>query len=244
MILTEEEIINLLKRSFVPTVVVEGKYDQMVYRWIEDSIGTTAISVLPCGGRDTLLNVFQRRAEFANSPVAFLADRDMWLFTGIPARFQDVIWTEGYSIENDIYASAPLEKLLTQTEISDFHQLLVQVFEWFAFEVEEYRAGREACVAIHINQIIPLGATVISNRFKSGRGFRNPKRASVKEVTRKYGLRVRGKTLFDVLVRFLSAPKRVPKHSRDSLLEMGVKLPNNSRYLDRILVDIKRELGM
>ncbi len=34
--LTEEEIVQLLKRSALTTILVEGKDDMTIYRWIEE----------------------------------------------------------------------------------------------------------------------------------------------------------------------------------------------------------------
>ena len=36
--------------------------------------------------------------------VIFVADQDMWFFTGIPEKYRDtIIFTRGYSLENDLY---------------------------------------------------------------------------------------------------------------------------------------------
>ena len=78
----------------------------------------------PVGGRETLLAVYKRRNEFAHLPVAFVADRDLWLFSGIPPDYPDIIWTEGYSIENDLYADANLENLLDADEVEEHQQVL------------------------------------------------------------------------------------------------------------------------
>ena len=95
--LTVDEIVAYLSRSQLPTVVVEGKDDMRIYGWAEARVGNTKAYVLATGGRNTLLAVYQRRNEFANLPVAFVADRDLWLFSEIPADYHDVIWTQGYS---------------------------------------------------------------------------------------------------------------------------------------------------
>ncbi len=63
----------------------------------------------------------------------------MWLFTAIPATYADIVWTKGYSIENNIYAGSALEELLDKDERNDFKKVLDSVIEWFAFEVEQYR---------------------------------------------------------------------------------------------------------
>ena len=110
--LTVEELVATLRNSDLPTVIVEGQDDMRIYRWVEERLGSRTANVLPTGGRPNLLSVYERRREFLDLPVAFVADQDMWLFSGIPTEYGGVIWTEGYSIENDLYADADLEKLL------------------------------------------------------------------------------------------------------------------------------------
>ncbi|OQY57200.1 MAG: hypothetical protein DRR08_02680 [Candidatus Parabeggiatoa sp. nov. 2] len=84
-----------------------------------------------------MLAGYQKKSEFSHLKTAFLADQDMWLFTAIPATYADIVWTKGYSIENDIYAGSTLEKLLDKNEQDDFNKVLDSVIEWFAFEVEQ-----------------------------------------------------------------------------------------------------------
>ena len=104
--MTVDECVALLRRTDLQTVIVEGKDDMQIYQWAERRVGIQKANVLPVGGRETLLAVYKRRSEFAHLPVAFVADRDLWLFSGIPPGYPDIIWTEGYSIENDLYAGA------------------------------------------------------------------------------------------------------------------------------------------
>ena len=59
----------------------------MIYRWMEERIGVDEADVLPCGGKSVLLAVYERRTEFSHLKTAFIADRDMWLFTAIPPEY-------------------------------------------------------------------------------------------------------------------------------------------------------------
>ena len=47
-----------------------------------------------------------------------------------------------YGLENDLYAEAGLERLLEPHEIWKHRQVRNSVIKWFAFEVEEFLAGR------------------------------------------------------------------------------------------------------
>ncbi len=239
---TVDELVEMLRRSRLPTVIVEGKNDMQIYRWVEARVGSQNANVLPAGGRKTLLSVYKRRTEYAHLPVAFVADRDLWLFSGIPPGYDDIIWTEGYSIENDLYLGAELEKLLNPDEAKEHQQVLDSIIEWFAFEVEEYLAGRDAEVARHCNQVVPSGQTKRDPVFCTRRGFRFPNAKLIQQIKDAYQLQLRGKLLFQMLVRFLSAPNRSAKHSVDSLHETAFKMTPSHRLMDRLIQEIEMRL--
>ena len=56
--MTATEIVSSLAHTSIPTIVVEGRDDMSILRLLEDKSG---INVLPCGGKDCLLEVFERR---------------------------------------------------------------------------------------------------------------------------------------------------------------------------------------
>ena len=136
--LTVEEIVQLLKRSSLTTVIVEGKDDMTIYRWMEEKIGISKANFLPCGGRDTLLKVFERRDEFPQIKTIFVADKDAFVYSKIPAEYSDIVWTKGYSIENDLYEGKFVEKLLSVSEDVNFKISLKNFITYYAFEVEQY----------------------------------------------------------------------------------------------------------
>ena len=240
---TVDELVATLRRSQLPTVLVEGKDDIQIYRWIEGRIGSQSANVLPAGGRNNLLSVYQRRNEYAHLPVAFVADKDLWLFSGIPPIYHDIIWTQGYSVENDLYAGADLERLLEANEAGEHQQVLDSIIEWFAFEVEEYLAGREAQVDKHCNEIVPIGKTEMNHSFRNSRRFRPPDQALHQQIKAAYRLQLRGKSLFQVLVRFLSAPDRDVKHSTLGLYEIAFKMTPSHKLMDRLIREIKQKIA-
>lgn len=242
--MTPDEIVAELKHRHEPTILVEGDDDIMIYRWMSERIGIFNVKPLACGGRSSLLAVYERRAEFSHLKTAFVADRDMWLFTAIPPEYSDVVWTEGYSIENDLYAGSNLENLLDRDEASEHRQVLNCLIEWFAFEVEECRGGKKAQTDIHPNEIVPLGTVSISQQFAVRRGYRQPDHATVVEIESAYKLKLRGKTLFELLVRYLSAPDRSVKHSIKGLYEIAFKTPQPHVYMERLIGDIQSALSV
>ena len=240
---TVEELVAVLRRSALPTVLVEGQDDMRIYRWVEERLGSQTANILPTGGRPNLLSVYERRNEFANLPVAFVADRDMWLFSGIPSKYDGVIWTEGYSIENDLYAGAELENLMDNGEAEEHRQLLDAIIEWFAFEVEKYLAGEDFEVAHHCNRVVPLGQTKMDEDFGKSRGFRPPGAEIHQQIRRGYQLQLRGRSLFEMLVRFLSAPARDGKHSIHGLYEIAFKMTPSHPLMAQLIQEIERTIS-
>lgn len=244
IILTEDEIVNTLQRSTLTTVLVEGPSDQIIYRWLEDRLDPLLANVLPCGGREMLFAVFRRREEFQNLNTVFVADRDMLLYADIPEEFEDIIWTSGYSIENDLYADSKLNDLMSPPEQTEFDTVLAEIIRWFAFEVEEFRAGREAQVAHHASRVVPPKSQSLCKEFCRERGFTEPSAATVREVSKSFALNVRGKVIFDVLLRLLNRPGRVARYSRNSLLEVGLKTSKKKRYLNKIAGALTERLDL
>lgn len=240
---TVEELVETLRRSSLPTVLVEGQEDIRIYRWVEARLGNRAANVLPTGGRDKLLSVYERREEFSNLPVAFVADRDMWLFSGIPTNYNEVIWTEGYSVENDLYAGAELENLLDAEEAQAQQQLLDAIAEWFAFEVEEYLAERRYEVSHHCDRVVPRGHTQIDEDFRKSRGFRPPGERIHQQIKRAYQLQLRGKQLFQILERFLNAPHRGTRYNVASLQEIALKMTPAHPLMSRLMQEIEQAVA-
>ena len=236
-----DDWVTTLSHSYLPTVIVEGKDDVQIYRWMEKHIDIQNADVLSVGGRNNLLSLYERRKEFAHLPVAFVADRDLWLFSGIPSDYPDIIWTQGYSIENDLYAGADLESLLDAGETEEHQQVLDIIIEWFAFEVEEYLAEREARVDTHCNRVVPPGKTEMDQDFCTRRGFRPPNEELHQQVKDEYQLQLRGKSLFEILVRFLNTPDH-GRFDDVALREIAVKMADSHELMDRLIGEIERTI--
>ena len=240
---TADEWVAALSNMKDPIVIVEGEDDVRICAWAEGSVNNRRLDIHPAGGRKTLLEVYERRNEYPDVPVAFVADKDLWLFSGIPPDYPDIIWTEGYSIENDLYAGANLENLLNADEAKKHRQVLDSIIEWFAFEVEEHLAGGEPQVNIHCNRVVRPGKTEMDQDFCTCRGFHPPNEALHQQIRSAYQLQLRGKTLFQVLVRFLSAANRRPKHSTSGLYEFAVKMTSPQPLIDRLIDEIERTIA-
>ena len=54
-----EELISALERSNLPTVIVEGEDDIIVYRTLDEKVD--GIDVIDVGGRDILLKIYREK---------------------------------------------------------------------------------------------------------------------------------------------------------------------------------------
>jgi hypothetical protein len=239
-LMNEQELISYLKTTKISTILVEGTTDAYIYRMVELNLSDD-VSILQVGGRSKLLDVFKRRAEFSNAKVLFLADKDMWLFSGIPQEYSSgIIFTTGYSIENDIYTKDLVEGLMTQLERKHFNQLLDSLSYWFGYEVESYlQSGISKC-SIHVNQICPdcdLSPDVLSRIEAS----KTPDPNLVKEIRSEYRLKLRGKNLFESVLRYVSTKSRESKFSYMNLYEFGVRFPNSD--FNVLLENVRKSIG-
>src|SRR5450830_1085410 len=88
IILSLEEIISVLNKTSLPTVVIEGIDDVVVYRKLEEIFSDVGISVMGVGGRVNLLSIFDRLDEIKSKDfIAFVADRDLWAISDLPKKY-------------------------------------------------------------------------------------------------------------------------------------------------------------
>ncbi len=243
--MTVNHLVGVLCRARKPNIV-EGDDDVIIYRELTKRIGIFEVILRPSGGRDKLLQIYERRGEFSQVPVAFIADQDMWLFSGIEPGYEDVIWTSGYSIENDLYSDADLERLLDENETAEHQQILDSISTWFAFAVEEYLAGNSPTLDLHCDEMVPPGKTELDADFCTRQDFRIPDPDRVQQIRSAYKLLLRGKQLFQLLVRFLSKPAHgFEKASLNdyALYNFALKIPGSHPLLDRLMEEVKRKIS-
>lgn len=169
----------------------------------------------------------------------------MWRFSSPPNDLNGVVFTEGYRIENDLYAGSQVGNLLDQDEQSRHLQLLGVVCRWLAFEVRESLAGREHQVTHHPGRVVDMVAMDIDPRFARVRGFTEPDPGLADAVLGDYQLNLRGKTLIDVLLTHLRHSKRVAGALAISttIIEMCLKLYPDNPSMRRIVAEACRRLA-
>lgn len=174
--ITLDELIQTVKRSDLPTVITEGLEDYRIFRWMEERLKNLSISLLPAGGRDMVLKLFENRKKFERNDVFFIADRDLWIFTGVPEAYchRKLSFTDGYSIENDLYRDGNLEILLHEKEKVLFENELISIVEWYLFAVRRILDGHDATLSEHPNQVLgPNGGLCSTHCQKIGYSSRD-----------------------------------------------------------------------
>ena len=257
---TVEDLVLALRLSNRTNIVVEGKDDEIIYGKLIERLGRFDVGLFSAGSKDTLLHLYEELSHYENIgdfrhvPVAFIADRDMWLFRGIPACYDDIIWTEGYSIENDLYSRVKLrDRIGNQVE---YDQVLDSISVWFAYKVEEYleknpppprkifqsfRDEEHVDVGHRLGRIIPIEGTTLAPDLEFLPSYHDRVRA----VRTSYHLQLRGKLLFELLVRFLNKPKQGFQDATVSyyaLYNDAITVPESNQLFSRVEKEVQEKL--
>jgi hypothetical protein len=216
----EDELISLLKHSSLPTILVEGKDDVRIYRWLEDDInssGTIHADILPCGCRNTLLKLYGLRTEFSN--VIFIADRDMYVYKSIPSEYSDIVFTTGYSIENDLYHGRGIENLFDKNDTHIFGIALDAFLEYYAREVEK-------CVNGECFELRRSPQQILDQNYQLKAEYKpqqSPQQKTIAFLKADYDLLLRGHSLFQLLNLVLTRKGRTSKPNMDAIYELCYK---------------------
>lgn len=224
--LTKDELIATLRRSSLPTLLVEGNSDSEVYRYLESKFEGVRIDILVCGGRMTLFEVYKERAQFSDKKVFFLADQDMFIFSGIPSEYSDVIFTDGYSIENDLYMGSRLESLLEANEKPRLKKLISRVSIWFGIEVDRYSKGKAFVISHNPKAICDERFEFRVQFYYCAAGHKACKEIII-DIQKSYKRKLRGKQLLQSLLWVLSNSTRRSKYSLSNLYELSLKMTKN-----------------
>lgn len=234
--LTEDELIAYLRNSDLNTIIVEGKDDATIYRWLEDEISDININIMPCKGRNTLFKVFERKSEINNIQIAFIADKDKYVYTGIPPKYNEIIWTNGYSIENDLYFGGYLESLLDKNEKQEFSKALTNFLKQYATDIKKIREGIDTTISYHPNEILTS-----SYELKNNVVVNEELEVIINELQDSYQLMIRGKSLFSLLFLFLCHKKRTVKHKKSSLFEICLKC-NKDNLISKLAQLVRQKI--
>ena len=259
-----EERLSIWEGIDRPILVVEGKSDARVWRWIEEylrkKIDKLDIEVMH--GRSELLKLYKaykkkitkacaEGSSFPPHPIIFVADRDLeYLEREPPKCYNGIIWTEGYNIENDLYAGAEelLQNLIPKSKLVEFKHVRYALISWYAFEVEEFRSGNRAKTKYdkktrNVDILVPPPKTALSQEFREERGYRKPDPTTIKEINRSHQLKLNGKFLFDLIKRrFLDATDTsAPSFDQVNLEYIALNGPSHTQR-DNLVKEVNKRL--
>jgi len=234
-----DEFIATLRRSSLPTIVVEGVDDIVVYRYFEERLARWGVSLMPVGGRQMVIDIFKRRSEFAAVKLAFVADMDSFVHVGVPADLEsdELIFTDGYSVENDVFRDGCLERLLRVEEKEQFTDELARFLRWYALALSRYLAGRSESISLHPEHVLSNYEELIV--LAEGEAYPD---ALLQSVQDNYERLLRGKSLMPLLVRRTNYKGRIPRHNSHALLEIVAARPG--RLLNGLFNKITSALGL
>ncbi len=250
---TPDELLAAMLKSYLPTVFVEGDDDITILRNLEPHLGFGSIDFVGCGGRNSVLEIFKRREELDGKSVAFFADQDLWFFQGVPQEYAEIVFTDGFSIENDLYfdGSTRLNELLDEAELNFLMTLMHNVARWFAFEVERSLAGEVrdfAQVSLLSEKTMPSNGTDFHPEFLRNRDFSSPQSELLHKVLIPNFGGLRGKFLLDCYRKVfvhLRDSKRIQysdRHLMDLCYREGVKSYNPNSRIRQIITALQAKL--
>lgn len=248
--LTPEIIIETLKRSNLKTVLIEGKDDLQIYRHIEEEVDFLEVDFLACNGRNNLLEVYKAKNDISTK-LLFICDSDLWLFVPKPEFInEDLITTNGYSIENELYQDGIeiLNTLFSEEEILKKKQIIENLCVWFAYEVSKVLQNTQydckfSDVSILNEEIIELNSFHLREEFLKNRNFIEPDKNLIEDIKNNYKIKLRGKFIFQVLEKlFKERGKNLIRYRKDQLFDLIYRTVSNNDDNEKIINIRKKQI--
>lgn len=206
------------------------------------------IQFYPCGGRNTLLKVYDDKAELRRDYL-FICDADLWVFSDIPNEYKgknDLIVTDGYSLENELYKDGKIYflSLLSSTEKAKKEALLKTIISWYAYQVQEYLKHKNYnCdfekVKLLNEKCMKKMETEFTPEFLEQYNVLAEEEELFQNILENYASLLRGKYIFQVFEKiFLERTKEQAKYRKEHLLDMAytylLTLHNQDNIIDFI----------
>ena len=260
----EERLDAWSERSLsVPIFVVEGADDVVIYREIakhRSLLHRLSIEAVDesGGGRTRIFQLYNALSANLERKyhLIFFADQDLYVFGSIPEQYKGINFTNGYSIENDLFEDGKdllMQKLLPE-ERQRFHSIIRNITWWFAFEVTLFLSNASSAgykISLLNPNILPVNGLALSPSFLQERNFDAPPEELAERILEGYSHFLRGKFLFQILVRISqdraeTSPFRIGKDEKalwnDCLVE-GLRHPDAATHCNRIVSILQSALG-
>lgn len=240
--ITVHEIITLLNHSSLPTIIVEGNDDLIVYRTIETALNEYSFSILPVGGREKALEVFNRRGEIKSTQfLFFIVDKDCWVYSDVPKEFQHdaIICTDGYSIENDIIVDSNIICTIAGDHKYVFEEKLDKFTYWYALAVDRFLRGEVSVLKESPDKILSdekyQQYVILKNDEEYPESLKNKIRSDYIKL-------IRGKSLLSLIVRVLNNRQNSARYDTKAIFEMVSVRPGDK--IKNIISKIKELIAV
>lgn len=239
--ITVIELVAAIERSSLLTVLVEGRDDMSIYDGLYAWDGQ--VSIVQTQGRCTLLKTFMAVKEkgLLNKCV-FIADKDLYVFGEIPLEYEDIIFTTGYSIENDVVADSRIIKnLLGDIGQHAFDSGKHLLSKWFAFYVEQHLQNKPVKADVHPLALLKDNGCGEFEENSDGffkQGYLKPDAKLVEKVEENFSLMFRGKNLISLISASFSTANKVDSrilvYRNDQILNIAINSETQSVYLKNL----------
>jgi hypothetical protein len=177
--------------------------------------------------------------------VVFVADMDKYLYTGIPADYNDVIFTTGYSIENDLYHNSAIDTLMTKDDKVVLMAIISNFAKWYARQVHQIESGLDAELSNSPYTVIfnthPFG---LQPQHAINESDVNIYRSIYDRIIANYSLQLRGHSLMTILVMtFENRPKGDSRYYEKNLTEIAITAANLPIHLNDLVNRIANKLA-
>jgi hypothetical protein len=238
---TVDELIATFNRSSMPIVAVEGKTDREILRHLENLTGIGGL-IFPCGGCNNIFDILDRSHDITNKQVVFMADQDMCCIHGSRRLHPRLIYTWGFSIENDVIAGSKIDRLLRPEERPTFAKLRWLVARYFAYEYEKALAeAREPVWDVSLQMIIDMNNLTYKSNIAHQDEIYTHDTRFCRRLHKEIKRLLRGKQLLQLYLLILNKPRRSVKFSNMALLECCSCLGENHR-LNALAREIRQKL--
>jgi hypothetical protein len=224
------EIIGELSKSKLQKhtyVFVEGIDDVKIYKeiGIRKKYDLTKFTFEQVEGRVTLFQLNEDiLVKGLTGKTLLFADQDTFVFNSIPSKYENIKFTRGYSIENDLFEDGydSLMNELSLPEKNRFDLLINSVSEWYAYEIEKILAGNSSDSFIKVKgsnpKFIAPKSEQVEPAFLMERGYTRADEMLCQQIKNDYKLLFRGKMLFELLllIHLGREPDRYRNHKIES----------------------------
>lgn len=220
---TLEELRHTLQHSAIPSLITEGRTDYTLMRSVAATCGGDC---LPAGNKAAVIVVADDPNLFARPQTAFLVDADFWSLDGSPGNRvaqENLIITEGYSIENDLLRDADVEQYLDQNECGPYQRDIDAIVRWFSAGIVARREGMLFDFEQRINTLLGENPGELTPNALAAISHYAPSQDLVDQIRGDYRRILRGKTWSQVLNRYLCANGRLIQHPPLSLMDKGIR---------------------